>query len=79
MLRERKGFFRTGAFHDELNLASLRRVALTLLKADASLKASIKSKRARAGWDEGYMATLLGSTALSIEVRLPCRHPTQCS
>lgn len=33
------------------NLACLQRVALTQLKRETSLKASIKSKRSRAGWD----------------------------
>jgi hypothetical protein len=45
---------------------SLRRVSLTLLKADTSLKVGIKSKRSRAGWDQDYMAKLLASGVLSI-------------
>jgi len=41
------------------NLALLRRVALDLLRADASLKASLKGKRKTAAWDDTYMASLL--------------------
>ena len=41
------------------NLACLRRLALTQLKRETSLKASIKSKRCRAGWDAAYMLKVL--------------------
>lgn len=42
------------------NLAVLRRIALDLLRADASTKASIKGKRKTAAWNDTYMAKLLG-------------------
>src|ERR671932_886221 len=41
------------------NLALLRRIALNLARADTSLKASLKGKRKYAGWDDGFMATLI--------------------
>jgi predicted transposase YbfD/YdcC len=41
------------------NLALLRRIALDLLRADASLKASLKGRRKTAAWDDAYMARLL--------------------
>ena len=41
------------------NLALLRRIALDLLRADASLRASLKGKRKTAAWDNAYMARLL--------------------
>jgi predicted transposase YbfD/YdcC len=41
------------------NLALLRRIALNLARADATLKASLKSKRKSAAWDNGFMATLI--------------------
>ena len=48
------------------NLACLRRLALTQLKRETSLKASIKSKRNRAGWDQAYMEKVLDISVLSI-------------
>src|SRR5919202_1300004 len=41
------------------NLALLRKIALNLARADTSLKASLKGKRKYAGWDDGFMATLM--------------------
>jgi predicted transposase YbfD/YdcC len=41
------------------NLALLRKIALNLARADTSLKASLKGKRKYAGWDDGFMATLI--------------------
>jgi predicted transposase YbfD/YdcC len=41
------------------NLALLRRIALDLLRADASLRASLKGRRKTAAWDDAYMARLL--------------------
>jgi predicted transposase YbfD/YdcC len=48
------------------NLACLRRLALTQLKREKSLKASLKSKRCRAGWDLAYMLKVLDIGVLSI-------------
>jgi predicted transposase YbfD/YdcC len=41
------------------NLALLRRIALNLARADATLKASLKGKRKYAGWDDAFMASLI--------------------
>ena len=41
------------------NLPIVRRIALNLLKADKTVKAGIVTKRKKAGWDHGYLATLL--------------------
>ena len=44
---------------DALNLAVLRRIALDLLRADTTRKASLKGRRKTAAWDDTYMARLL--------------------
>jgi predicted transposase YbfD/YdcC len=41
------------------NLALLRRIALNLVRADTTLKASLKGRRKYAGWDDTFMATLI--------------------
>lgn len=41
------------------NLSRLRRLALNLLKRDASVKIGINGKRLKAGWDEHYLLRLL--------------------
>ncbi len=41
------------------NLALLRKIALNLVRADTSLKASLKGKRKYAGWDDTFMAALI--------------------
>jgi predicted transposase YbfD/YdcC len=41
------------------NLALLRKIALNLARADATLKASLKGKRKYAGWDDAFMAALI--------------------
>jgi hypothetical protein len=48
------------------NLACLRRLALTQLKRETSLKVSPKTKRCRAGWDSAYMLKVLNPGVLSI-------------
>ena len=51
---------KVGKDNGPANLACLRRLALTQLKRETSLKkASIKSKRCRAGWDAAYMLKVL--------------------
>jgi len=49
---------KTRAGHAGANLAWLRRVALSLLKR-APGKGSIKGKRLKAGWDEGFLTSIL--------------------
>ena len=48
------------------NLACIRRLALTQLKRETSLKVGLKNKRSRAGWDSSYMETVLKAGVLSI-------------
>src|SRR4051794_18345267 len=45
--------------HGPMNLAMLRRLALSLLQRDRSLKDSIRGKRLRAGWDDEVLLTML--------------------
>lgn len=42
------------------NLGLLRRIALNLLRQGASSRGSVKGKRKRAGWDDVYLARVLG-------------------
>ena len=48
---------RTG--HSPENLALLNRIAVSLLKADQTVKAGIACKRKTAGWDDNYLIQLL--------------------
>jgi len=41
------------------NLALLNRLAVSLLRQDHAVKAGVKCKRKRAGWDEAYLLHLL--------------------
>jgi predicted transposase YbfD/YdcC len=45
--------------HAPENFAILRHIALNLIRSDKSTKGSVRTKRLRAGWDLGYLATLL--------------------
>jgi predicted transposase YbfD/YdcC len=47
--------------HSPVNLAMLRRLALSILKRDTSLKDSLRGKRLRAGWDEQALLKILTS------------------
>jgi predicted transposase YbfD/YdcC len=42
------------------NMAMLRHLALNLLKADTTTKVGVQTRRKKAGWDERYLAHLLG-------------------
>lgn len=50
---------RTRSGHAPENLATLRHMAVNLLKQERSCKLGIKSKRLKAGWDESYMLKVL--------------------
>jgi predicted transposase YbfD/YdcC len=45
--------------HGPENLAMLRRLALSILQNDATVKDSLKGKRQRAGWDDEFLLDLL--------------------
>jgi predicted transposase YbfD/YdcC len=47
------------------NFSILRRITLNLLKPDKTVKAGIKNKRLKAGWDDAYRAKLLGIQAIA--------------
>lgn len=43
------------------NFGILNRLALNIIKADTSVKASVKRKRKMAGWDDQYLEPLMGA------------------
>jgi predicted transposase YbfD/YdcC len=45
------------------NFATVRRMALNLIKADKTLKCGVKARRKRAGWDDEYLFRVLQATA----------------
>ena len=46
--------------HAQENLATIRRLALNLIKQDSQRKIGVKASRKRAGWDMDYIKKLLG-------------------
>jgi predicted transposase YbfD/YdcC len=56
--REDQSRARTGYAAE--NLATLRRIALNLLRRDKTLKRGIRGKQLNAGWDHAYLLRLLG-------------------
>ena len=46
--------------HAAENLATLRRLALNLLKREKTKKRGMKGKQLNAGWDHSYLLRLLG-------------------
>lgn len=49
----------TRAAHAQANLVTLRHLALTQLKREPSLRASVRAKRMRSGWDDNYLLKVL--------------------
>jgi hypothetical protein len=47
--------------HSPANAGMLRRLALSILQQDASVKDSLRGKRLSAGWDERALLTILAS------------------
>ena len=50
---------RTCTGHAPENLATLRHLAVNLLKQERSCNLGVKSKRLKAGWNESYMLKVL--------------------
>jgi len=50
---------RAGAGYAAENLATLRRMALNMLKKDKSKKRGIRAKQLSAGWNHPYLLKLL--------------------
>jgi predicted transposase YbfD/YdcC len=50
---------RTRSGDSAQNLSGVRQLALNLLRQDSAGKGSIKTKRLRAGWDDGYLLKVL--------------------
>ena len=44
----------------QANWAAIRRLVVSLLKRDKTLKVGVKAKRLRAGWDRSYLCKILG-------------------
>ncbi|MCS3675619.1 putative transposase YbfD/YdcC [Salinibacter ruber] len=55
--REDQSRIRAG--HAAQNMATARRLALSLLEQEDSLSVGVKNKRLRAGWDHDYLRTVL--------------------
>ena len=47
--------------HSAANMATMRHIALNLIKQEKKTKGSIKGKRKRAGWNDEYLLKLLGA------------------
>lgn len=46
--------------HSAANLTVIRHIALNLIKQENTSKVGVKTKRAKAGWDNGYLLKVLG-------------------
>lgn len=51
---------RTRKKHGPANFATLRHLALNLIRRDTTIKAGVKTRRHAAGWDQDYLAQLIG-------------------
>lgn len=58
VFREDENRIRKG--HSAANFATLRHIALNLLKQEKTVKIGIKAKRLKSGWDESYLLKVLG-------------------
>jgi hypothetical protein len=56
--RIRKHTAMTGG-HAAENMATVRRIALNLLKQEKTLKIGVANKRLRAGWDQTYLTKII--------------------
>ena len=45
--------------HSATNLAVIRHIALNLIKQEKTTKVGVKTKRAKAGWDNRYLLKIL--------------------
>jgi predicted transposase YbfD/YdcC len=45
--------------HSAHNMAIIRHIVLNMLRQETSLKTSLRQKRLRAGWDDGYALKVL--------------------
>ena len=52
---------RARAGHTDRNLAVLRRLALNLLRQEATAKVGTRAKRLKAGWDDAYLLKILAA------------------
>lgn len=62
--------------HSAANLATIRHIALNLIKNEKSRKLGVKVKRLKAGWDKDYLLRVIGGrtiTAYVYSVRI-CRN-----
>lgn len=50
---------RVGKDHGAQNVATLRHIALNLLKQEKTARIGIKNKRLKAGWSEAYLLRVL--------------------
>ncbi len=51
---------RTRVGHSAANLAVIRHIAVNLIKNEKTSKVGVKTKRAKAGWDNNYLLKVLG-------------------
>ncbi|WP_232056790.1 hypothetical protein [Methylomonas rhizoryzae] len=51
---------RTRKGHSAANLATIRHIALNLIKNEKSRKLGVKVKRLKAGWDNDYLLPVIG-------------------